>query len=302
MNSLLRKLLLAAGILVAGQAAAQVTFYENDGFHGRSFTADRTIFNFDRLGYNDLASSAIVRVPTGGGAPAVLASGVLVSSLTSDVGSLYWTEALSGDVMKMDKTGSVPSPVVGNAQATQAPHGIAVDGTSVYWIANTGVITIRRAPLGGGAPVDLVTAPSLVFAIAIDSTHLYWTTQAGLFSANLDGTNVAEIAAPGPIASLGVVDETVYWGRDDDVYATALDGSSLSIAHFASTVEADVALDSTSIYLSTSEPILRRVSLDGKTSEKLAPALAHHIALNSTHVFWTDILLGGVGVIMATPK
>jgi Beta/Gamma crystallin len=61
MNSMLRTLLLAAGILVAGQAAAQVTFYENDGFAGRTFTADRTIWNFDRLGFNDMASSATVR-------------------------------------------------------------------------------------------------------------------------------------------------------------------------------------------------------------------------------------------------
>ena len=61
MSTKLRNLLLAVGILVAGQAAAQVTFYEHDGFGGRSFTADRTIFNFDRLGYNDLASSASVR-------------------------------------------------------------------------------------------------------------------------------------------------------------------------------------------------------------------------------------------------
>src|SRR4051794_40065076 len=61
MNTMLKSLLLAAGIAVAGQAAAQVTFFENDSFGGRSFTADRTIWNFDRLGYNDMASSAIVR-------------------------------------------------------------------------------------------------------------------------------------------------------------------------------------------------------------------------------------------------
>lgn len=61
MNRILRNLLLAAGILVAGTAAAQVTFYEHDGFGGRSFTADRTIANFDRSGNNDMASSAVVR-------------------------------------------------------------------------------------------------------------------------------------------------------------------------------------------------------------------------------------------------
>lgn len=61
MNKVLRSLLIAAGILVAGQAAAQVTFYEDDGFNGRSFTTDRRIGNFERFGFNDRASSASVR-------------------------------------------------------------------------------------------------------------------------------------------------------------------------------------------------------------------------------------------------
>ena len=61
MNRTLRNLLLIAGIAVAGQAAAQITLYERDGFHGRSFTADGTVWNFDRRGFNDSASSAVVQ-------------------------------------------------------------------------------------------------------------------------------------------------------------------------------------------------------------------------------------------------
>jgi uncharacterized protein YcfJ len=37
-----------------------VTFYENEGFTGRSFTASQQIGNFERYGFNDRASSAIV--------------------------------------------------------------------------------------------------------------------------------------------------------------------------------------------------------------------------------------------------
>ena len=48
------------GLVVATQAAAQVTFYSRDDFRGQSFTADRTIANFDGSGYNDRASSAVV--------------------------------------------------------------------------------------------------------------------------------------------------------------------------------------------------------------------------------------------------
>ena len=58
MSKMLRNLLLAAGIVVSGQAAAQVTFYEHDGFSGHSFTVDRPIWNFADTGFNDLASSA----------------------------------------------------------------------------------------------------------------------------------------------------------------------------------------------------------------------------------------------------
>ena len=50
-----------AGVALATQAAAQVTFYEDDNFHGRSFTAQRQVGNFERSGFNDLASSARVR-------------------------------------------------------------------------------------------------------------------------------------------------------------------------------------------------------------------------------------------------
>ena len=50
-----------AGLVVATQAAAQVTFYSRDDFRGQSFTADRNIRNMEREGFNDRASSAVVR-------------------------------------------------------------------------------------------------------------------------------------------------------------------------------------------------------------------------------------------------
>lgn len=61
MNKLIRGLLISAGLLVAGVASAQVTFYEYPGFRGQSFTTDRQIWNFERWGFNDRAMSASVR-------------------------------------------------------------------------------------------------------------------------------------------------------------------------------------------------------------------------------------------------
>jgi uncharacterized protein YcfJ len=49
------------GLVVATQAAAQVTFYSRQEFRGQSFTTDRDIWNLEREGFNDFASSVIVR-------------------------------------------------------------------------------------------------------------------------------------------------------------------------------------------------------------------------------------------------
>lgn len=60
MNTVLKIALATAGLLAATQAAASITFYERDGFQGRSFTASRQVGNFERAGFNDRASSVIV--------------------------------------------------------------------------------------------------------------------------------------------------------------------------------------------------------------------------------------------------
>ena len=56
------KLVLAAMALVsAGQAAAQLTLFRDDGFRGNRVTADHAIDNFANSGFNDEVSSADVR-------------------------------------------------------------------------------------------------------------------------------------------------------------------------------------------------------------------------------------------------
>ena len=45
----LKTILAIAAVAVAGQAAAQVTFYENDNYQGRSFTTQRNVTTFNAL-------------------------------------------------------------------------------------------------------------------------------------------------------------------------------------------------------------------------------------------------------------
>jgi uncharacterized protein YcfJ len=61
MKRQLQAVLAALGIALATQAAAQITFYEREGFHGRAFTTDDRIGNLERIGFNDSVSSVLVQ-------------------------------------------------------------------------------------------------------------------------------------------------------------------------------------------------------------------------------------------------
>ena len=60
MKVLLKNALAMAALAVATQATAQITFYEREDFAGRTFTAENQLGNFERAGFNDRASSAVV--------------------------------------------------------------------------------------------------------------------------------------------------------------------------------------------------------------------------------------------------
>jgi uncharacterized protein YcfJ len=49
-----------AALILTAQASAQITFYERDGYGGRTFSTQGTVANLDRFGFNDRASSALV--------------------------------------------------------------------------------------------------------------------------------------------------------------------------------------------------------------------------------------------------
>ena len=60
MHALIRNFLAITGVAIAAQAVAQVTFFEQENFRGRSFSTQQQIDDFRRDGFNDRASSAEV--------------------------------------------------------------------------------------------------------------------------------------------------------------------------------------------------------------------------------------------------
>ena len=60
MNLKLKSALSVAAVVLGGQAMAQVTFYEGEGYRGRAFTTNQRVGNFERFGFNERASSVVV--------------------------------------------------------------------------------------------------------------------------------------------------------------------------------------------------------------------------------------------------
>jgi hypothetical protein len=61
MKRILTPLLMGIISVAASSAIAdKITFYQDDNFRGREFTADRPVTNFDQNGFNDRAHSAVV--------------------------------------------------------------------------------------------------------------------------------------------------------------------------------------------------------------------------------------------------
>src|SRR5439155_15466578 len=60
MKRIARHLILGITLFAATAAMADITFFENENFGGRQMMIDRITPNFDPLGFNDRAHSAIV--------------------------------------------------------------------------------------------------------------------------------------------------------------------------------------------------------------------------------------------------
>jgi uncharacterized protein YcfJ len=60
LKNIVHVLFATTALALAAQASAQVTFYEQDGFQGRTFSTQRRVGNLERAGFDDRASSVVV--------------------------------------------------------------------------------------------------------------------------------------------------------------------------------------------------------------------------------------------------
>jgi hypothetical protein len=167
---------------------------------------------------------AIYSVPIAGGATTTLASGLnSPDGIAVGGGYVYYTERQYGPeavtphtLKRVPTSGGTITQV---SSLTNIGECLALDANNVYattYELPSALVGIVQIPLGGGAPVTLVTGlPAPVNRLAVTSTELYWTDGGGNFVGKVPLVGgPAAFVASGQIdpESIAVDSTNVYWG------------------------------------------------------------------------------------------
>lgn len=201
--------------------------------------------------------SHIKRVPIGGGATDILLNELMVLfsnspatyRMAKDGTTLYWSNDKMQEIRSMPLGGGPVSTVTtGTSGGTWS---VAVNSTNVFWTdAASFPSTLRSAPKGGGAAVDLVSSSSVdpYANLAADDSYVYRTYHNGgvictplagnlPYSGNIGGAGNA-IALDGP---------TLYWSQNGQITKSLL-GSYAYISLANAQTGDSIAVGATSVY------------------------------------------------------
>ena len=163
----------------------------------------------------DANGAAISMLPVAGGPVLQLATGDLSPSyLTVDASHVYWTSNFYHTVSKVPIGGGAVVPIA----SAHNPRGIVVDATNIYWVQED---WIMKAPIAGGAPIQLAPIQGFGWHLAVDATHVYWIDHSWriLSKVPIGGGNPTVIAKVRSSAfGIAVDDTSVYWstyGNED---------------------------------------------------------------------------------------
>jgi hypothetical protein len=127
-------------------------------------------------------------------------------------GSVFWLNQ-GGRAVGVKGVFSVPGG--GGKFTTHAPAdfdimSMGADDTAVYWLAPREG-KIFKAPLGGGAPVELAPTSGISRGLVIDENDVFWAENAGVFAVPKAGGKVRTVSEAGIPDGLALDGTHVYW-------------------------------------------------------------------------------------------
>ncbi|HEU5087952.1 MAG TPA: MBG domain-containing protein, partial [Roseiflexaceae bacterium] len=194
------------------------------------------------------------------------ATGATGLALDATTGSLYWTVASAGQIVRGRVDGSTPAETLISTN-TSNPEALALDpaNAKLYW-SNTANGSVWRANLDGSGAQPLLSGMTTSIGIALDLAHghLYAVEWGGgqgvLRRANLDGSNQQVVLSgfghPLQLA-LDPLGQRLYWSTyaPASLQSVRLDGSDLQTISNVGDPWGLAVASSTSSQPPTGEPI-----------------------------------------------
>jgi hypothetical protein len=216
----------------------------------------------------------VMKVPVDGGDVTTLASGQAAVAIAVDAHDVYWTNGWSG---ASQASGSIVKAAIdGGGSITLAsglvdPKGLAIDGSSAYWLEGVApgdasfgpTLAYRSVPLDGGAPLTLATGGGLSFyggagwvplingAVAASAGTLYAIDSNGLSATAVDG-GPPVVFAPGGNPYLAVDGAKAFWTVTASVVGVSIEGGAPFLVADHQIAPAAVAVDDKNVYWTTS--------------------------------------------------
>jgi hypothetical protein len=246
-------------------------------------------------------ASKVLRVSTAGGTAMTVADGAdAPGCVVVDSGFAYYTNG-AGAILRAPVAGGAPQPVVtGQHLLPLRTPRFAVGGGKVYWVTDvygpvdafSGKNAIVRAPVGGGAVevvfTDIVGEPG---GLAVLGSTIYYSDQMGMYA--------RPFGAPLPAA---VGQSTLHSNRfavggnklavvevnsigTGDVAVFGLDGTGRVVVSMS--LATSLAVDDSGVYANRDGRLVR-FALNGQRTDALSDSPPRAIALDATHVYFTD--------------
>jgi hypothetical protein len=150
------------------------------------------------------AGLPLLQVPIGGGTVVTLASGAAAFLLAVDASRVYYT---GNGIVTVPIAGGTPVTLAADSQGA---HGMAIDGTSVYW-TDEATSSVEKIAKAGPASVPTVLASVLGTGIAVDGTNVYFATGSVVAQVPVGGGPMLIIANGQSPEGVAVDATSVYW-------------------------------------------------------------------------------------------
>jgi hypothetical protein len=133
-----------------------------------------------------------------------LASGAAAFLLAVDASRVYYT---GNGIVTVPIAGGTPVTLAADSQGA---HGMAIDGTSVYW-TDEATSSVEKIAKAGPASVPTVLASVLGTGIAVDGTNVYFATGSVVAQVPVGGGPMLIIANGQSPEGVAVDATSVYW-------------------------------------------------------------------------------------------